>query len=156
MQAVRTLCDSAPVPRPVRRVAAALLVALALVKPATAQERPTGPTPTTLVRLEGRMGAPSSDRVAAADVVLRVGDRDLRFQVDEARVLRGDRFGPDVLAELAGRWPSLFARGPAPLLERLVAAGSGDRIVLTGYHRAGSREFSVAEVKVADGAAAPR
>ena len=102
------------------------------------------------------MGPPSSNRVAAASLVLRVGDRDLQFQVDEARVLRGDRFGPDVLAELAGRWPNLFVRGPASLLQRFTAARPGDRAVLTGYHRAGSREFAVAEVKVADGAAAPR
>ena len=153
---VRTLCDSAPVSRPVWLAAAALIVALVELPRAAAQPRPGGPTRTILIRLEGRMGPPSSTRVAAASLLLQVGERTLQFQVDEARVLRGDRFGPDVLDELAGRWPSLFVRGPASLLQRLTAAGPGDRVVLTGYHRAGSREFALAEVKTADGAAAPR
>lgn len=137
-------------------LATAFAVLLAVVPRATAQVRPGGPVTTVLVRFDGRVGPPSEGRAAAADVVLRVGQRDVRLQVEEARVLRGGRSGPDVLSELAGRWPSLYVRGPAALLAPLVKAGSGDRVVLTGNHRAGSREFFVAEVRVGGGAAATR
>ena len=138
------------------RLPATALLLLALVPRVAAQVRPGGPVTTVLVRFDGRIGPPSARRSAAADLVLRVGERDVRVQVEEARVLRGGRSGPDVLDELAGRWPSLYVRGPVSLLAPLAAAGSGERVVLTGNQRTGSREFFVTEVRVGGGAAATR
>jgi hypothetical protein len=79
-----------------------------------------------------------------ADLRLRVGRAAVRVQVEEVRVLAGDRSGPDVLGELSSNPPGPVLRGPA----ELPAALAGERVTLTAYHRRGSPDLSVTGVRI--------
>jgi len=64
------------------------------------------------------------------------------------RVLRGSFLGADLLAELSPQRPSLYLRAPDELLKKLESATPADRVELTGYHRTGSRDLLVSDVKI--------
>ena len=121
-----------------------LLVALVL---ADLPIQPPAESP-ALVVFEGRIGPPEPGRSAAADLELDVTGERLRFQVSRVRVLRGSFLGADLLAELSPHRPSLYLRGPDELLQKLKAAGPDVRVELTGYHRTGSRDLLVSDVKI--------
>jgi hypothetical protein len=123
----------------------ALLVALS----AAATDLPLGPgSRTAQIRLEGYIGPPAPGRSSAADLVLEHDEKRIRFQVDSARVLQGNRSGPDFLDEVSAEPAKLIVEGPGELLAKLVAAQPAERVVLTGYHRSGSRNFAIAAVEV--------
>jgi hypothetical protein len=130
-------------------LAAVLLASAVLTRVAGDARLPIPAESPTLVVLEGRLGPPAPRRTAAADLELDVDGRRQRFQVSAARILRGSRLGADLLAELSPHRPSLFLRGPEELLRRLADARPEDRVEITGYHRTGSRDLLVSDVRVA-------
>jgi hypothetical protein len=132
-----------------RAAAIGLVLALALVARAPASEIPGDIGPRAdLIRLEGRLGPPAPGRSAAADLELETPAGRMRLQVESARVLRGERSGPDFLDEVSAYRPSLLVQGPAEVLAKLTKATPGSRLVITGYHRSGSRTFALSSVEV--------
>lgn len=128
-----------------------LLVVVALLLPVLARAQLHFPQlRTTLVRLEGTWGPPRPGHSAAADLELEHGDDEDRMQVETARILMGDRSGPDVLAEASARRPAFRVRGPRQLLARLDAAEPGQHVEITGYIRSGSTELQASSVIVGD------
>jgi hypothetical protein len=126
-----------------------LLLLLALPARLPATEPPEEPGPNVnLIRLEGRVGPPEPGRSAAADLELALGEQRIRLQAESARVLRGERMGADFLDEVSAQRPSLIVHGPPELVERLGGARPGDHVVVTGYHRSGSRSFMLSTVEV--------
>ena len=130
----------------------AIGIAVALAGVALGQVRGPGPDETVLVVLEGRLGPPPDERTAGATLQLDVKGERRAFQVERARVLRGERFGPDVVDEVSPFRPSLYLRGPDGLLMQIERAGPADRLAITGYYRSGSRNFLVSAVHVVDAA----
>jgi hypothetical protein len=100
------------------------------------------------IRLEGYVGAPARGRSSAADLAFEHGEKRIRFQVESARVIQGNRSGPDFLDEVSAAPAKLTVEGPDELLDELERAQPGNRVVLTGYHRTGSRNFAVSAVEV--------
>ena len=124
-----------------------LVVGLLFVSVAALAQLRTLQTRTSLVRLDGTWGAPQAGH-AAADLSLEDGKTQRRMQVETARVLMGDRSGPDVLAEASGRRPGFRLRGPRELLDRLATANAGEHVEITGYLRSGSPDLQVTSVTV--------
>jgi hypothetical protein len=129
------------------RLLAALGVILAGTLPGSATEPIPAPPSATLVELEGRLGPPVPGR-STADLELQADGHHHRFQVAAARVLAGNRLGADFLSEVTPHRPNLFLRGPEAIMGRLRAATPGDRVVIRGYHRSGSRDLQVSEIEV--------
>jgi hypothetical protein len=125
----------------------ALLCVVACAGTAVAQLR-FPQTRTALVRFEGTWGPPRQEHTAAADLLLERGKAHDRMQVEEARVITGDRSGPDVLAEAQARRPSFRLRGPVDLLARLDGAQPGEHVQMTGYLRSGSADLTLSSVVV--------
>ena len=123
------------------------LLLVALVLAGNVPSETPGESP-ALVVFEGRVGPPEPGRSAAADLELDVAGTRLRFQVSRVRVLRGSFLGADLLAELSPQRPSLYLRAPDELLKKLASATPADRVELTGYHRTGSRDLLVSDVKI--------
>ena len=126
------------------------LVALVLTPFGASGELRFPQTRTTLVRFQGTWGPPQPGHVAAADLELEHGKVTARMQVETARVLMGDRSGPDVLAEASGRRPSFRLRGPRELLTRLDGARPGQHVEIAGYLRSGSPELELTAVTLGD------
>jgi len=99
------------------------------------------------LRMEGYVGPPAAGRSEAADLTLRVGDVDRRFQVTKARVLIGDVQASEVFDAVRPYRPSFVLRGPRELLDRIAGATPGTRLVVSGEVVGGpSRDFLVAGV----------
>jgi hypothetical protein len=125
---------------------AAVVSALApLRRPATAQVLPSSPP--ILLRLRGHVGPPPRGASTLADLKLQVRRRRIRFQVDEAFVLRGDRLAADVLADVTPYDPSFYVRGPDELLDRLLQVKPGDSVEMIGQARTASRQYLLGELK---------
>jgi hypothetical protein len=124
-------------------------VTVAAVRPASGTQVPVEPGPRVAqLRLDGYVGPPAPGRSSAADLVLEHAGRRIRFQAESARVLQGDRSGQDFLDEVSADPPKLILQGPDEVLAKLEQAQPGDRVVLTGYHRSGSRTFALSSVEV--------
>ena len=127
------------------RAAAALGLAFTAAVAAAQFGRPSG-VQLIQIRLEGHVGAPDPKHRAAGDLTFRWGNTRVRFQADRVVVTRGERLGADFLAEIAPYRSTLILQGDEALLDRIRTAKRSDRLSVTGYHRTGSRTFSVSAV----------
>jgi hypothetical protein len=105
------------------------------------------------LRLEGYAGPPPEGRREEADLTLRVGEADQRFQVTKGTLLSGGGLASQVFDRVAPYKPNFILRGPKELLARVTDAPPGRRLVITGEWRAGMRDFFVGSVE--DGTPAP-
>jgi hypothetical protein len=126
-----------------RAVAAIAALVLCAAAPAAAQplQRPN------TVRLEGYVGPPPERRHEVADLTLRAGDVDLRFQVTNARVMAGRISTTQMFAELRPRRPNLTMRGEPALIQRVAGAAPGTTLRMLGTWRRGSRDFFLSTVE---------
>ena len=118
----------------------------AALAPVAARARVRG---RALMRMDGYLGPPPAGKREQADLVLRVADKDYRFQVTKAVMLSGNALPADVFNRLAPYKPSLILRGPAELLARFTAAAPDGHLSVSGQLIAGSRNFLVSAVEVA-------
>jgi hypothetical protein len=100
------------------------------------------------LQMAGYLGPPPAGRSEMADLTLRVGDADLRFQVTKATVLSGNAMAAEVFDRVRPYKPNFILLGPKELLDRVTKAAAGARLVISGEWIGGSRNFLVAGVDV--------
>jgi hypothetical protein len=139
---------------PTWRVIATLLLLSCL---AAAEARAaTAPRLNTL-RLDGYVGPPPAARHEVADLWLRAGAGEVRFQVTDARVIAGGSRASTILREVRRFRPNFTLRGPAELVARVADAPLGARLRLIGTCRIGARDLSLTAVEILpDPTAGPR
>jgi hypothetical protein len=120
-----------------------LLFVLCALVPAPAAAAPRH----VRLRIDGYLGAPPEGKREDADLTLRVGATDYRFQVTHAIVLSGGGFAADVFERRRPYKPTFLLRGPKELLERFTNAKSAARLRIIGMWLAGQPDFLVASVE---------
>ena len=98
------------------------------------------------IRMEGYLGPPPEGRREEADLKLRLGKTDLRFQVTKATMLSGG-LAADVFDRVVQYTPNFILRGPDELLARVTATPPGKRLVIVGQGRYGTRDLLVGAVE---------
>jgi hypothetical protein len=109
------------------------------------------PSAVRLIRLVGHPGA-AGKRTPAARLTLEVRGRTIPFQAERVDVLKGNVLGADVLAEIAPRRPSLRLRGAPPVVAKLEGSTANDEVEIVGYHRPGSQDLMVSDIRVSPAA----
>jgi hypothetical protein len=133
-----------------RLVAAVAMVASVL--PGAIADGRTGPRLHRL-RMDGYVGPPPKGRRERADLLIRAGKKDLRFQVTAATVLSGDVLPSAIFARVRPYRPNFILRGPQGLLEQVADAAPGARLRILGGWRPGSRDLLVSSVETPPSAA---
>ena len=98
------------------------------------------------IRLEGYLGPPPDGRREEADLTLRVGKQDLRFQVTKATMLSGG-LAAEVFDRVEPYKPNFTLRGAKELLARVAGTPPGKRHVIVGQGRYGTRDLLVGSVE---------
>ena len=124
---------------------AAVAIVTSLLSGAVADGR-TGPRLHKL-RLDGYVGAPPEGRRERADLRLRAGGKDVRFQVTNATVLSGDVTASTIFARVRPYRPNFILRGQQVVIGRVEDAAPGARLRIVGGWRPGSRDLLVASVE---------
>ena len=121
---------------------------LALAAPASA--RPPGRLSAKPIRLriEGYVGAKPADLVSEADWRVRCNGNVYEFHVAHLSVLVGDVGPMDIVAEVRP-YPTAFTlHGTPEHLGVFTNAKAGQRLVLTGTTRSGSRRLALSQAEV--------
>jgi hypothetical protein len=103
----------------------------------------------SLLRLEGYVGNAPAGARAEAHLVLQYEGKNHAFDLTEMAVVTGDRSYSQVLQQVSPYEVSFFLRGSGPAVTALTNAARGQKLVLLGYNRVGSRDLMLAEVKPA-------
>jgi hypothetical protein len=82
-----------------------------------------------------------------ADLTLRSGSTDLRFQVTDAIVLSGGGLAARVFDHVRPYHPNFFLRGPEELLKPLSHAADRTSWRLVGVWRPGTRDLMLGSVE---------
>jgi hypothetical protein len=123
---------------------AAVAIVTSLLSGAVADAR--GPRLFNL-RMEGYVGPPQQGRRERADLQLRVGRTDVRFQVTRATVISGDVSAGSIFSRVRPFRPNFNLRGQPTLVGRIEDAAPGARLRIVGTGRPGSRDFMVSSVE---------
>lgn len=130
--------------RLVGMMAATLLGAVAAVTPGVAHGR-IGRL--VRLRMDGYVGPPPEGRTEQADLTLRWGSTDIRFQVTESMLLSGGGFATRVFDHVRPYRPNFFLRGPKELVDPLSHAATATSWRIIGTWRPGTRDFLVSGVE---------
>ena len=136
---------------------ASLVVSVALVTallPVPVASGRMAGTPYRL-RLDGYVGPPPEGRREMANLLIRAGSKDVRFQVTQTTVLAGNITPSSVFSRIRPFRPNFLLRGPRELIAKVEGAAPGDRLRIVGDWRSGSRNLAVATVEPQPAAAAP-
>ena len=101
------------------------------------------------VRLEGYVGQAPAGVQTEARVMLQYGGKTYEFDVTRTAVNTGDRSRQQLLRDIRPFQNTLVLRGSASMLGALSSASSGQQLVISGYHRTGSRELRVTQISPA-------
>ncbi len=131
----------------VASLAAAVAIVTALLPGAITEAR-TGPR-LHMLRLDGYVGDPPAGRRERADLRIRAGKKDMRFQVTAATVTSGDITPSTIFNRVRPYRPNFILRGKRELIQRIENAAPGDRFRIVGGWRSGSRDLMVSSVEPA-------
>lgn len=126
------------------RLVAAVAVVASVLAGSTADGRVGG---LHRLRLDGYVGPPPEGRRERADLSLRAGDKDVRFQVTSATVLSGDVTASSIFSRVRPYRPNFVLRGKRELVGQVEDAAPGTRLRIIGGWRPGSRDFLVASIE---------
>jgi len=129
----------------VASLAATVAIVSTLLSGAVADAR-SGPRLFRLT-LEGYVGAPPEGRRERADLRLRAGKTDVRFQVTEARVSSSSMLPSTIFNRVRPYRPNFILRGPRELIERVEKAAPGDHLRIVGGWRSGTRDLLLSSVE---------
>jgi hypothetical protein len=127
-----------------RLVAAVAIVASVL--PGAIADGRVGPRLHRL-RMDGYVGPPPEGRRERADLRLRAGDKEVRFQVTAATVLSGDVTASTIFSRVRPYRPNFILRGKQALLGQVEDAAPGTRLRILGGWRPGSRDLLVSSIE---------
>src|SRR5262245_28070408 len=99
------------------------------------------------LRMDGYVGAPPEGRRERADLLLRVGTKDVRFQVTAATVLSGDILAARIFDHVRPYRPNFILRAPPAILQPIQEATPGARFRIQGGWRPGSRDLLVSSIE---------
>jgi len=99
------------------------------------------------VRMEGYVGPPPERRREIADLQLRAGQKDIRFQVTAARVLNGGITASQMFQQVRPFRPNFTLRGTAELIATVADAALAARLRMIGTWRRGSRDLFLSSVE---------
>jgi len=99
------------------------------------------------LRLDGYVGPPPEGRRERADLLIRAGSKDVRFQVTQATVLSGNIKASTIFSRVRPFRPNLLLRGPNELVAKVADAAPGDRLRIVGTWRSGSRNLGLVTVE---------
>lgn len=131
--------------RNVGRVVAGIALVAALLPVAVATGRMAG-TPYR-VRMDGYVGSPPEGRREMADLLIRAGSKDVRFQVTAATVISGNALPATIFRRVRPYRPNFILRGPQEKIRQVEGAASSARLRIVGLWRTGSRTFLVSSVE---------
>jgi hypothetical protein len=137
----------------VASLAAAVVIFTTLVPGAVSHAR-VGPRLITL-RLEGYVGDAPEGRRERADLSLRAGEKDFRFQVTRAIETSGKMMPSQIFSRVRPYRPNFILRGKQEMLQRLENAAPGDRFRIVGGWRPGSRDLLVSSVEAMEAPGEP-
>ena len=129
----------------VASLAAAVAIVSTLLSGAVANAH-TGPRLFRLT-LDGYVGGPSAGRRAQADLRLRAGKKDVRFQVTRARVASSSMMPSTIFSRVRPYRPNFILRGKRDLIEQVANAAPGDHLRIVGGWRSGTRDLLVSSVE---------
>ena len=129
----------------VASLAAAVAIVSTLLSGAVADAR----TGTRLFRLnlEGYVGDPPAARREQADLQLRAGQTNVRFQVTRATVSSSDILPSTIFSRVRPYRPNFILRGPRELIQRVAKAAPGDHLRIVGGWRSGTRDLLLSSVE---------
>jgi hypothetical protein len=139
------------------RNVAPLVAAMAIVTGFLAATVAAGrvlPSP-NLVRMDGYVGPPPSGRREIADLSLRAGQEDVRFQVTAARVVNGGITASQMFQQVRPFRPNFTLRGTPELIAKVAGAAPAARLRMIGTWRRGSRDLFLSSVEALPSAATP-
>jgi hypothetical protein len=142
---------------PAMKNVASLVAAVAIVAallPAAVAEARTGPR-IYILRLDGYVGAPPEGRRERADLRMRAGETDVRFQVTNATVTSGSILPSTIFNRVRPYRPNFILRGKSEMLDKVEKAATGDRLRIRGGWRPGSRDLLVSSVDVLEPGSEP-
>ena len=129
----------------VASLAAAVAIVSALLSGDAADAR-LGPR-LYMLHLNGYVGDPPEGRRERADLRLRAGQTEVRFQVTGATVTSGDILPSTIFNRVRPYRPNFVLRGKRELIERVEHAAPGDHLRIQGGWRPGSRDLLVSSVE---------
>src|SRR5215475_8775409 len=84
------------------------------------------------LRIDGYVGPPPEGRREMADLSMRAGKKDVRFQVTAATVLSGSMHAANVFNRVRPYRPNFILRGSQALLGQVGDAADGSRLRIPG------------------------
>jgi hypothetical protein len=108
------------------------------------------------MRMDGYVGPPPQGRNEMANLLLRVGRKNVPFQVTAATVLSGSTLAANVFAQVRPYRPNFILRGPQDLVGQIENAAPGATLRIIGNWVGGTRDFMVASVERRDDASGAR
>lgn len=107
------------------------------------------------VRMDGYVGPPAERRREVADLQLRAGQQDVRFQVTAARVLSGGITASAMFQQVRPFRPNFRLRGTPELIAKVADAALASRLRTIGTWRRGSRDLFLSSVEALPSAETP-
>ncbi|MBI1813773.1 MAG: hypothetical protein HYR72_02210 [Deltaproteobacteria bacterium] len=108
-----------------------------------------------LLRLEGYVTNAPAGIKPEAHLVLQYQGKDYEFDLSKMVVVTGSRTYGQVLQEITPYRVSFLLRGPSPAVGKLTGAAPGQKLIVLGRHRAGSRDLQLVDVSEAPPDATP-
>ena len=99
------------------------------------------------IRMDGYVGPPPEGRREVADLLLRAGQKDVRFQVTAARMVQGATTASSMFQQVRPHRPNLRLRGSAELIDKVADAAPAAPLRIMGTWRRGSRDLFLSSVE---------
>jgi hypothetical protein len=126
-----------------RLLAAVALLAAVLPGPAAGR---VGPRSYRL-QMDGYVGPPPEGRREMANLLIRAGKKDVRFQVTGATILSGSMLAANVFNHVRPYRPNFILRGPQKVIGPLETAEPGTHLRIVGQWRPGGRDLMVSSIE---------
>lgn len=100
-------------------------------------------------RLEGYVGQAPAGTKAEAHLVLQSNNKEYEFDLTKAAMISGRGSHGQLARDLKPYQNKLLVREPAAATDALRNAAPGQKLLIFGYHRSGSRELQVTKISAA-------
>lgn len=127
---------------------AAVIAAMLTTTDVRADRVERGSVP-NLMRLEGYVGTAPTGVPREAHLVMQYQDKTYEFDLTKMTMITGSRTYLQVLQDVRPYRVNFIVRGTPPAVALLTAAEAGQKIVILGRNRTGSRSFYIDSIAIA-------